>query len=777
MKAYALWLSASALAFTCCGTAMAQTQPPAQDESASASAPQDEGSEIVVTAQRRSENLMQTSVSASVLSGAQLENKGVVNVDALQFAMPSVVVNNFGQGNDFNVRGIGKAEHNTQTTTGVITYRDGVPSFPGYVQGEPYYDVANIQVLRGPQGTIVGQNATGGAVFVNTNDPIIGGGVHGYVQANYGNYNDLGAQGGVNLPISDKFAARVAFYGERRDGFFDITGPGGSKYTGHNGDLRMAAGRLSLLWKPSDNFSILSKTDVGYMDFGGYPATPYWQTMKTLPNGAANPRYGDLFDLTANAPNEARDEFVRSILKIEYDTDSGIKFRSVTSYQKASTRYGTDLDGTSSDFNNPITNLPMANTYFFDDVKERQISQEFNIISPDHQRLTWLVGAFGLWNDYEFPAPFDNFDINTCYPYDATVAPQCHYRLKGTNPTRSLAVFGQVGFNVTPNLKLEVGGRYTASQSTNHVDVQQYANPIYSPLPVPPYYYISGYDPVYIRQDQTVKSDNFSYKVSLGWKASSSQYLYAFVATGFRPGGLNVPVGLGLPDPFKPEEVTSYEAGWKGNFAGGKIRTTVTGFYNDYRNFQVIIGYPNYPTFGIELNVPHSTKIYGGEAEAEFHFGGFSFDAGINVLHSELGTFYASDPRIPSTLPCAPLTGPASVSCINLNGRRQTYAPNFTFNVGAEYRFKLDEKNTITPRMNFGHIGDQWATLFENPALGDLLPARNVLNAQLAWEHGSWTVTGYATNLTDQHYPGALNSGLYFAGPPRQYGIKVLKVF
>ena len=84
---------------------------------------------------------------------------------------PLIVVNNFGQGNDFNVRGIGKAEHNTQTTTGVITYRDGVPSFPGYFQGEPYYDVANIQVLRGPQGTIVGQNATGGAVFVNTNDP------------------------------------------------------------------------------------------------------------------------------------------------------------------------------------------------------------------------------------------------------------------------------------------------------------------------------------------------------------------------------------------------------------------------------------------------------------------------------------------------------------------------------------------------------------------------------------------------------------------------------
>ncbi|MBN9940350.1 hypothetical protein JND29_14815, partial [Listeria monocytogenes] len=104
--------------------------------------------------------------------------------------------------------------------TGVIPYRDGVPTFPGYFQEEPYFDIANIQILRGPQGTSVGQNSTGGAVFANTNDPIIGGGSHGYLAASYGNYHDLNGQGAVNLPISDTFAARVAFSGERRDGFY-----------------------------------------------------------------------------------------------------------------------------------------------------------------------------------------------------------------------------------------------------------------------------------------------------------------------------------------------------------------------------------------------------------------------------------------------------------------------------------------------------------------------------------------------------------------------------
>ncbi|MEQ1785176.1 MAG: TonB-dependent receptor plug domain-containing protein, partial [Hyphomonadaceae bacterium] len=127
----------------------------------------------------------------------------------------------------------------SRTTTGVITYRDGVATFPGYFTAEPYYDIARVEVLRGPQGTFVGQNATGGAVFVTSNDPIIDGGYHGYIQGQVGNYNTLGAQGALNLPVSDTFAARVAFNVDTRDSFYDITGP----YTGDDG-LKTVSGRL-----------------------------------------------------------------------------------------------------------------------------------------------------------------------------------------------------------------------------------------------------------------------------------------------------------------------------------------------------------------------------------------------------------------------------------------------------------------------------------------------------------------------------------------------------
>ncbi len=163
----ATWMGLALLALPWSGLMQAQTVQAPQTESDTKT--QDDAAvlgTITVHAERRAEPLQTTPVSATVLSGDDLSKMGVNVVDQLQFAMPSATVNNFGQGLDFNIRGIGKAEHNTQTTTGVITYRDGVATFPGYFTEEPYYDIATVEVLRGPQSTFGGPNATGGAVFV-----------------------------------------------------------------------------------------------------------------------------------------------------------------------------------------------------------------------------------------------------------------------------------------------------------------------------------------------------------------------------------------------------------------------------------------------------------------------------------------------------------------------------------------------------------------------------------------------------------------------------------
>jgi iron complex outermembrane receptor protein len=237
-----------------------------------------------------------------------------------------------------------------------------------------------------------------------------------------------------------------------------------------------------------------------------------------------------------------------------------------------------------------------------------------------------------------------------------------------------------------------------------------------------------------------------------------------------------VPGSLVLPAPFRAETVTNYEVGWKRGWMGGRLRTQLDAYYNDYKNFQVIIGNPTNPTASTELNNSDSTKMYGVEAQLEAVLGHFSMDAGLGASRSKLGTFYAVDPRAGSASPCNPLTGPATASCLNLTGNDQTYAPNLTYNIGAQYAFDMGNGDTLTPRVNYGYVSEQWATLFENRARGDRVEARNIVSAQVAWTHGTIVTTLYGTNLNDQHYVGAVNSGLRFVGPPRQFGVRLMKV-
>ncbi len=714
-----IWLLASVMAIGAAGAAQAQ-----QASTTTAADNSTTVKDVVITAERRTSNLQTTAISATVISGTNLTKNGVVTVDSLQFIAPGLTVNNFGQGTDFNIRGIGKAEHNSQTTVGVITYRDGIATFPGYFQEEPYYDISSVEILRGPQGTFVGQNATGGAVFITSNNPIINGGNHGYIAGQVGNYDDAALQGAINLPISDTLAARVAFNGESRDSFYTVTGPN----HGNPGNLREGSARLSLLWKPTDSLSVLFKTDYNYLDLGAYPADPY--------NSTENP-----FHVTANYPAAAVDKFVRSDLKIDYTLPDGITLRSISGYQYGNTLYHTDLDGT----DNPA---PLANFTFGDQVTETIYSQEINVISPSKGPITWVLGGYYQSDEYNFlPGQF----------FIGEPAPFVMYTLQGTNPEQTTAAFGQVSFNLPANFQLQLGARYSDSRTTNHVTVNQFGLPIVD--------------------EQSASSDGVTGKAALNWTIDPHNFVYAFVATGERPGGLNVPVGLGQPAPFGPEHVTEYEIGWKAGMLDGHLRTQLDAYYNNYQDFQVTIAYPQIPTFGFELNAPNPTQIYGVEAQAEGQFGDFSFDAGLGLMHSRIGTFYATDPRLLGATVCLPATGPASASCIALGGKQQTYAPNFTLNIGAQYIFHVAGSDTITPRLNYGHVSDQWATLFEDAALGDHIGERNIFNSTIAWVHGSIIGTLYGTNLTNEQYVGALNSGLRFMGPPRQFGVRVMKVF
>jgi iron complex outermembrane receptor protein len=748
-----LSLSTSVLALVCCSAVQAQTT---STGSSSTSASSSGVEEVVVTAERRVISLQKTNLAASVLSGQDLANKGVMTVDDLQFIAPDVTIDNFGQGIDFDIRGIGKGEHNSQTTPGVITYRDGVATFPGYFTEEPYYDIGSVEVLRGSQGTFAGQNAIGGAVFVTTNNPVIGGGYTGYAQAQVGNYADFGLQGAVNVPISDDMAGRFAFYGETRDSFYSITTPTGAKYSGDPGDAHWGAGRFSLLWQPTQSLTVLFKTDVDFLDNGAYPADPYSDRFKYYPGTTTpNPYYTGLFKIVANAPQGGQDEFVRSSMKVDYVFGGGYTVQSISAFQYGNTAYKADLYGPVDPATKVIPTTPANDIEdFVDSVDETIWSEEVNIISPDTGFFTWIVGGYAQSDLYDFLSPASrNFVIGA-----PPGSPLSEYTLSGTNPQTDLSAFAQGSFNLPAGFQVQLGGRYSATTTENRVGVFQYG--------------------LYLPDFQSASSNNFSYKAALNWNVNDDNLLYAFIATGFKPGGLNVPVGLGQPAPFAPETVIDYEAGWKSSFLDGHVHTQIDGFYDSFKDFQVIIGYPAFPVFGFELNDPNPTKLYGVEAEGQAAFGAFSVDAGLGLMHSALGTFYANDPRLGTGFPCDPKTGPAiPIYCVNLGGHPQTYAPNFTMNVGVQYVFALGSEDTLTPRLNFAHESHQWATLFDDETTGDKLAPRNILNAQLAWSRGTWTVTAYATNLTNDQYVGALNSNLDFAGPPRQYGIRLTKTF
>ncbi|KQM54452.1 hypothetical protein ASE69_18300 [Sphingomonas sp. Leaf208] len=696
--------------------------------------------DIVITAERRSTSLQRTGVAASVLTGEDLIRKSVNTVEQLQFSTPSLTVNTSGQANSFNIRGIGKSEISSSVGVGVVTYRDGVATFPGYFQTEPYYDIQSVEVLRGPQGTFAGGNATGGAVFITETNPTFDR-VKGFATVQYGNYNQLKSQGAINIPLTDTLAIRLATNLEKRDSFFDVTGP----WSGNPGNLNAISGRASLLWQPDTHLRLLVKGDYNKINYGGFPNTPAYFGSAAAPTLNTS----DPFAVTSNARLSGQDEFGRISANLSYTFDSGLMLRSISGYQKGTTQEELDADGTST-----------ASNTFQDFANEKIFSQELNIVSPDTGRFTWLLGGFYQHDKYDFP-------VGNGYVSIAATGALRSLRIEGTNPHTALAGFGQVGYKLTDALQVTLGGRWSRTTSRNDVNYPIQLN-FGGPTNVP----------VTLVQHDFNANKNVDGKIALNWTVDASNFVYAFVATGTKAGGLNGANLFGAtPRGFDPEKVTDYELGWKSTLLGGHLRTQLGGYYNTYKNFQVTIVDPATPNYTSIFNVPNTTKLYGFEASAQGSFDRLLFDFSTSLSHSSVGQFFARDPRLATTGVCNATTGPATAGCIDLGGRRQSYSPKFTVSAGAQYAIPVAAGFTLTPRLDYAHISSVWATLFQKEALGDYLVDRNIFNAQLTLDNGTWSIAGFSTNLIDQHYIGSLNGIRRLAAPPRQYGIRASTKF
>ena len=690
--------------------------------------------EIVVTAQRRSENLQTVPIAATALTATGLAEKSVTRLSDLQFASPALSVVDAGLTQSVNIRGIGLASPSPAVSNGVATYLDGLFQ-PPTASTNAFYDIAGVEVLRGPQGTLVGSNSTGGAIFINTQNPKLNG-VGGYAEGSYGNYNSANAQGAINLPVTSTLAVRVAGNYLRHDSYFDDIGP----LNNHPGRLDEKSGRLGLLWKPG-NFQALYKLELTDRNTGGYAYRPILGTQY------AAQRIGDIRTLNYNSPTRNHERTFINSLELRYNLDNGITLRSISGYQNRRIRNLYDVDATG-------TALFTQDQF----VREQVTTEELNIISPTDGAFNWILGGYYQRNKV------DLFITSTGNP-----APT---RTSATTIKTTTGIFAQGNYKVTDKLEIQLGGRYSHFKTTSTGGL--FRGAYTGPGTTGP-----AFTTVNIRLVDLAggeKDSRATGKLAVNYKLDANNFLYAFAARGYKPGGFNSATSR-----FSPETVWDYEAGLKSTFADGHLRTQIGGFWNQYHGFQFSIIDTNTGAAAV-TNLP-SARIRGFEAQVQAKFGGLSADFGGAYVDSRLGSItFVNTRRLPPGGNLGPqcATGVASnpPTCFNYGPFLQTNAggvnllsPKWTYNAGVQYSVHTSGDATLTPRLNYAYVGSQFTTLFYDP-ITDRLKSRGLLSALLTYRVGRYQIEGYGTNLTNKKYVSGQAGNNEFYGAPRQYGVR-----
>ena len=741
LRRQAIMLTSAAIALISAPALAQSAETPAQTEEKAAGL-----DEIVVTAQRRSENLQQVASAATALSGSALVEKGVRRLDEIQNIAPSVSITDAGLTQSVNIRGIGLASGSPSVANGVATYVDGLFQ-PPIVSTSSFFDLAGVEVFRGPQGTFIGSNSTGGAIFINSRNPELGS-VNGYVEGSTGNYGAVGAEGAINLPVSDTLAVRVAGKFRHHDSYFTDIGPAGSEA----GKLDETNGRVGVLWKPDQAFQALLKVELASRESGGYAYRPF------AGSAYAPFRPADPFTLNYDSPTRNDERALISSLELRYELSSGVVIRSLSGYQNKRIFNLFDLDGTNAalyPFRNPANPalgraLPQSTRDQF--VRERQWTQEINIISPKNQPVSWIVGAYYQKNRIDV----DLLDLSDGFPVDITP----------NNKKITTGIFGQATWTISPKLALDVGARYSHFSASGGGSVI-IGRGIITPTGI-----------TVADLGGSHKDGRMTGKVSLNWTPDDNNLVYAFVARGYKPGGFNSRVSE-----FGPETVIDYEAGWKSTFADGRIRTQLGGFYYDYQNFQ----FDNLNPQSGQAAPANLTgaKIKGFEAQIQAKVGGLTFDGGVAYVDSKLGAVNFIDvravardfPGVPLTPQCA--SGPSIPgTCMNYtpylrntNGGQNLLSPKWTYNLGARYELTLGDVN-ITPSVNYAFVDKQFSYIGYSP-ISDLLPSRGLLAARLGVEWNNLLVEAFGTNLTNRKYVSGQSANNEFFGAPREYGVRL----
>jgi outer membrane receptor protein involved in Fe transport len=576
-------LKTTALGLTLAGLAVpafAQSAPPKDETTLS---------DLVVTAQRREEAAQDVAVALTVLKGDELADRGVVTVNNLQYTVPSLeIVPAFGGGQpQFRLRGVGFDDYasNNTSTVGVYVNEVAYP-FPVQTQGV-IFDIGRVEVLRGPQGTLYGRNTTGGAINFITNRPTKDFEIGGTLEA--GSFDQVKAEGYISGPLSDTVRVRLS----------GITQQGGgwqtNRITGEStGDKDRSAVRGLLDWDITPKVSLT--IDAHYANdksdgAGLYLFAPLAFAPPTIPadTSPAWTGWGGSATFTgftgiSTTQKPFKDNTAKGI-DFTFKADLGFAdLTSITAFEKFDRREYNDWDASTRAF---------AGTYF--NTNAKVFSQELRLASaPSESPYDWVIGAYYSKEDLdeEFASDFWEsllFDTDTLYKQHV----------------RSTSVFGQVGYKISPTVRLVGGLRYESEKrSLDNFITQGVFAPGGAGI---------GFIPP---SDVSKTNDEWSGKLGLEWRPNDDTLVYLTISRGIKSGGFtayNTP-DVTLLHPIKPEKLLAYEAGFKTEFAGDTVRLNGAVFYYDYKDQQVQSAI--YTAFGPIGNIVNAdAHIWGAEAE------------------------------------------------------------------------------------------------------------------------------------------------------------------
>jgi len=695
--------------------------------------------EVVVTAERTTENLQKVPIAASVQTGAELEIHNIKDVSGLQFDTPGLSVTTGSANITFvNIRGVGYSANGPALSAGVANYRDGLFVSQAPFLIDPYYDVQQVEVLRGPQGTLSGQNSTGGAILVSSRNPSLEK-TDAYLTVQYGSYQDKQVEGAANMPIGDHYAARVAFNVEGRDSFFTNEGGGNVATVSHPGNLLRENIRISLLAEPFESVEALLKLEHNLQNSDGQPMKPipgsYWS-----PYSPANP-YTINYNILAGQNDVTTD---RANLQVTWHFSPKFDFRSQTGYQSSQMQIADDEDATAQN-----------GQYSTQDIVDHLFTQEFNLLSTGSGPLQGVLGTYFL-ND-TLPSKlnttsFVGFLAGPPFNGLSTVG-------NLVNKETSEAVFGQATLNMSSQLQLVAGLRYTHDRKSD------FGALTLGPADIP---YTGWYS-----------RDAVTGKAALNWNVTDNDLLYVTASRGFKAGGINSATSL-----FSPEYVWNYEGGYKTNLFEQHLRAQIDAYFMNYSNFQIS---QQSPTGGPPVVINSAgARIKGLEAQLQARLAGWQVDMTAAYTHSEFrSTLVFNTNSLPfnNLIPSFLLPLPPNFIAnnqVDIGGHPLDYAPKVTANLGVEYGFHLGgDRGVLTPRVQGSYVGSQWGEPYDTPGY-DYLPSHTTLDLRLTYEPNDlWRIVLYGTNVTNQVYVigKEFRFATEFYGPPSQYGIRVTRVF